>query len=182
MRHPSQHGVDEARVTRCPSVGLRKPDRQIDRRVIRDLKPENLRRTEQQDGFDPRSVGRKALVEKSAKQMPQSAEPPQHGCSEPAHQGAVAFGKSGKSRMCVLAREKFVECSSPPQNAVEDVGGNSSSGEAGNFRLRGSARTRHTRIVAEKLCPRRERSRKYRFNSQVQVVSRVRYSALRRSR
>src|SRR4029077_17936635 len=117
--------------------------------------------------------GRKALVEKSAEQMPQSAEPPQHGCGEPAHQGAVAFGKSGESRMCVLAREKFVECSSPPQNAVEDVGGNSSSGEAGNFRLRGSARARHTRIVAEKLCPRRELSRKYLCNSQIQVVWRT---------
>jgi hypothetical protein len=69
--------------------------------------------------------------------------------------------------MCVFARKKFVEGSSPPQNAVEDIGGNSSSGEAGNFRLRGSARTRHTRIVAEKLCPRRELSRKYLCNSQI---------------
>jgi hypothetical protein len=74
--------------------------------------------------------------------------------------------------MCAFARKKFVECRSPPQNAVEDIGSNSSSGEAGNFRLRGSARTRHTRIVAEKLCPRRERSRKYRCNSQIQVGSR----------
>src|SRR5215470_9190611 len=75
--------------------------------------------------------------------------------------------------MCAFARKKFVECRMPPQNAVEDIGGNSSSGEAGNFRLRGSARTRHTRIVAEKLCPRRERSRKYDFNSQIQVGPRL---------
>src|SRR6476659_4574540 len=79
--------------------------------------------------------------------------------------------------MCAFAREKFVECRSPPQNAVEDIGGNSSSGEAGDFRLRGSARTRHTRIVAEKLCPRRERPRKYVFNSQIQVGPRL-YFAL----
>src|SRR5262249_15793389 len=73
--------------------------------------------------------------------------------------------------MCAFARKKFVEGSSPPQNAVEDIGGNLSSGEAGNFRLRGSARTRHIRIVAEKLCPRRELSRKYLCNSQIQVGS-----------
>jgi hypothetical protein len=74
--------------------------------------------------------------------------------------------------MYVFAREKFVERNSPPQNAVEDISGDSSSGEAGNFRLWGSARTRHTRIVADKLCPWRESSRKNRCNSQVQVVSR----------
>jgi hypothetical protein len=95
LRHLSQHGVDKARVTRRASVGLRKPYRQIDRCVIRNLKPENLRCTEQQDRFDPRRVGRKALVEKSANQVSQRPKPPQNGCDEPAHQGAVAFGKSG---------------------------------------------------------------------------------------
>ena len=131
----------------------------------------NLRRAEQQNRFDSRSIGRKALFEKSPDQVSQRAKPPQNGCNEPAHQGAVAFGKSGQTRMCAFARKKFVEGRSPPQNAVEDIGGNSSSGEAGNFRLGGSVRTRHTRIVAEKLCLRREPSRKYLCNSQIQVGS-----------
>jgi len=63
--------------------------------VIRNLKPENLRRAEQQNRFDSRSIGRKPLFEKSSDQVSQRAKPPQNGCDEPAHQGAVAFGKSG---------------------------------------------------------------------------------------
>jgi hypothetical protein len=62
--------------------------------------------------------------------------------------------------MGILAGEQFIERDSPPQNAVEDVGSYSSSSEAGNFRLWGSARTRHTGIVAAKLCPGRELSPK----------------------
>jgi hypothetical protein len=58
--------------------------------------------------------------------------------------------------MGVFAGQEVVEGDTPPQNTVENIGGNSSCGEAGNFRLRGSARTRHTRIVAHKLCPGRE--------------------------
>jgi hypothetical protein len=58
--------------------------------------------------------------------------------------------------MCVFTRQHFVERNPPPQNPVENIGGDSSSGEAGNFRLGGSARARHTPIVAHKLCPRRE--------------------------
>jgi hypothetical protein len=77
--------------------------------------------------------------------------------------------------MRVLAGEHFVESNSPPQNAVEDIGSNSSSSEAGNFRLWGSARTRHTRIVAAKLCPRRELSPKmsetHSFSSRVRSLA-----------
>jgi hypothetical protein len=73
--------------------------------------------------------------------MAQSAEPPQHGGDQPARQRAVAVSQRGKAGMSVFSGQKIVERNSPPQNAVENIGGNSSSGEAGNFRLGGSART-----------------------------------------
>lgn len=71
--------------------------------------------------------------------------------------------------MCVLARELLIQGDSPPQNAVEDIGSNSSSSEAGNFRLGGRARTRHTRIVVAKLCPGRELPPKMSENAQLFV-------------
>jgi hypothetical protein len=58
--------------------------------------------------------------------------------------------------MRVFAGEELVEGDAPPQNAVENVGGDSSSGKAGDFRLGRCARARHTPIVADKLCPGRE--------------------------
>ena len=42
-----------------------------------------------------------------------------------------------------LAGQLLVERDLPPQDAVENVGGDPSGGEAGDFRLRGGARTRH---------------------------------------
>src|SRR6476660_10425231 len=71
--------------------------------------------------------------------------------------------------MCVLARELLIQGNAPPQNAVEDIGSNSSSSEAGNFRLGGRARTRHTRIVVAKLCPGRELPPKMSENAQLFV-------------
>jgi hypothetical protein len=47
-----------------------------------------------------------------------------------------------------LAGKLFVECYFPPQDAVENVGGYPSGGEAGDFRLRGGARSRHDPIIA----------------------------------
>src|SRR4029453_3305526 len=118
--------------------------------------PQNLRRAEQQDRLNAWRIRRKSLFEESAEQMAQRAEATQDGSCQPAGQGAVAIRQGVQARMCMLAGEEVVECCAPLQNPVEKVGGNSSSGEAGNFRLGGSARARHTRIVAAKLCPRRE--------------------------
>src|SRR5262245_15203092 len=58
--------------------------------------------------------------------------------------------------MGAFAREQLVERDAAPQDAVEDVGGDSSSGEAGDFRLGRGAWARHTPIVADKLCRGRE--------------------------
>ena len=125
------------------------------------------------DRFGTRRIAGKSFFKVPANQVTQGAEPPQYGGDEPPGQSAISFGQSGQARMGVLTGKQLIERNSPPQNAVEDIGSNSSSSEAGNFRLRGSARTRHTRIVAEKLCPRRERSRKYVCNSQIQVGPRL---------
>jgi hypothetical protein len=126
-----------------------------------------LRRAEQQDCLNAWGVRRKSLFEETAQQMTQRAEPAQDGSGQSAGQGAVAIGQSGQARVCILAGEELVERYTPPQNPVEKIGGNSSSGEAGNFRLWGSARARHTRIVAAKLCPRRETSAKNTSNAQL---------------
>jgi hypothetical protein len=66
--------------------------------------------------------------------MAKRAKAPQNRRSQPARQRAVAVGKRGKARMGVLAGEKFVERDAAPQHAVEDVGGDSSGGKAGDFR------------------------------------------------
>jgi hypothetical protein len=100
-------------------------------------------------------------------QMAEVAKPPQYCGREPSRQGAVPVSERGQPGVRVFAGEELVERNSPPQNTVENIGGNSSSGEAGNFRLRGSARTRHTPIVAAKLCPRREASAKNVSNAQL---------------
>src|SRR6476469_3362159 len=112
--------------------------------MIGNFEPENLRGAQKQSCLGAWRVVRKSFLKIAADQVTQRAEPPQHRGGEPAREGAVAIGEGGQTRMCVLARQKIVERNAPPQNAVEDVGGNSSSGEAGNFRLRGSARARHT--------------------------------------
>ena len=67
--------------------------------------------------------------------MTQGAEAPQHSGDQPARQRAVAVSQRGKAGMGVFAGQEIVERNSPPQNAVENIGGDSSSGEAGNFRL-----------------------------------------------
>ena len=111
--------------------------------MIGHFEPEDLRGADQQNGFHARRVGGKALVEKSAEQVAQGAEPPQHGGGEPAHQRAVAVGEPDQAGMGGLAGQLLVERDLPPQHAVENVGGDPSGGEAGDFRLRGGARTRH---------------------------------------
>jgi hypothetical protein len=47
-----------------------------------------------------------------------------------------------------FAGQLLIERDLPPQDAVENVGGDPSGGEAGDFRLRGGARTRHAPIIA----------------------------------
>jgi hypothetical protein len=110
----------------------------------------------QQDCLGARGVGGKSLVEKTSNQMTQGAEPAQYRCRQAARQGAIAIGKRWQPRVCVLSGEKLVERNPSPQDAVENIGGNSSGCEAGDLRLGRSARTRHTPIVAGKLCPGRE--------------------------
>ena len=148
LRHTTQHGVDQAGIARRPAVGLRQAHRQIDRSVIGHFEPEDLRGADQQNGFHARRFGRKALVEKSAEQMAQGAEPPQNGGGEPAHQRAVAIGEPGQAGVGGFARQLFVERDFPPQDAIENVGGDPSGSEAGDFRLRGGARSRHVPIIA----------------------------------
>ncbi len=167
LRHAAQHRVDQAGIARRAPVGLRQPHRQIDRGMIGHLEPEDLRGADQQDGFHARRVGRKAFVEKSAEQVAQGAEPPQHGGGEPAHQRAVAVGEPREAGMGGLAGQLLVERDLPPQDAVENVGGDPSGGEAGDFRLRGGARSRHAPIIATNCGLRANRMEKSAIGAQV---------------
>jgi hypothetical protein len=94
-----------------------------------------LSRPQQEDGLGARRIRGKSLFEKSADQMAKRAQAPQNRRSQPARQRAVAIGKRGKASMGVFAGEKFVERDAAPQHAVEDIGRDSSSGKAGDFRL-----------------------------------------------
>ena len=47
-----------------------------------------------------------------------------------------------------FAGQLLVERDLPPQDAVENVGGDPAGGEAGDFRLGGGARSRHNPIIA----------------------------------
>ncbi len=116
--------------------------------MVRHFQPEDLRRADQQNGLDARRVGGKALFEKSAEQVAQSAEPPQHGGGKPTHQRAVAVGEQRQAGMGRFARQLLVECDLPPQDAVENIGRDPTGSEAGDFRLRRDARARHVPIIA----------------------------------
>ena len=47
----------------------------LDRGVVGHLEPQDLRRADQQDGFDSRRIGRKSLLQKTAKHVAQRAQP-----------------------------------------------------------------------------------------------------------
>ena len=124
--------------------------------MVGHFEPEDLRGAEQQDGFDARCFRRKSLVEKTADNVPQRAEPAHHRGGEAPHQRAVAVGERRQAGMRGPAGELFVERDLPPQYAVENIGGNAPGGEARDIRLRGGARSRHERKHCHEMCPARE--------------------------
>jgi len=135
LRDATQYGIHEAGVPCRTPVGLSEAHRQVDGCMVGNLEPKNLSRPEQEDGLGARRVRGKSLFEKSPNQMAKCAKAPQNRRSQPARQRAVAVGKCGKARMGVFAGEKLVERDAAPQHAVEDIGGDSSGGKAGDFRL-----------------------------------------------
>ena len=109
------------------AVGLREPHRQIDGGVIGHVEKQNLRGAGQQHSFDQRRGRRQAALHQRGEQVPQGAEPPQHGGDDDPHQRAIALGQ------CVeLAAgfELLVERTLLPQHPVDDVGGDAARGEA----------------------------------------------------
>jgi hypothetical protein len=147
-RDPAQHRVDKAGVTRGASVGLRQAHGEIDRGVVRYLEPKDLRRADQQRGFEPGRVGGKPTHEPTAEEMPQRTEPAQHRCRQRAHQRPVAIRQGGKVAMHRAVVELLVERPPLPQHAIEDVGRDPARGKAGRFnagRARGHARNGQAR-------------------------------------
>ena len=134
FRNTAQHGVDQPGIARIAPVRLDQPDRQVDRRVVGHVEPEDLRRADQQRGLDPRRILRDAAVEIEAEQMAQRAEAAQHRRDQPAGEGAVALGQRREPLMRAAAVELIVERAAAPQHAFEDVGGDPARGEALRFR------------------------------------------------
>ena len=148
LRHAAQHRIDQSGIARRAAVGLGQPHRKIDRGMVGHVKPEDLRGPDQQNGFGSRRFRRKSLLEEGGEQRAQGAEPPQHGGDQPAHQRAIAVGERGEARMRAFAGQLLVERDAPPQHAIENVGGDPSGSEAGDFRLGGGTRSRHGRNIA----------------------------------
>jgi uncharacterized protein YfaS (alpha-2-macroglobulin family) len=61
---------------------------------------------------------------------------------------AVAIGERRETGMGAFAGELLVERNPAPQDPVQDIGGNASGCEAGDFRLGGGARARHEGMFA----------------------------------
>src|SRR6516165_2763400 len=133
-----QHRVDQAGVTRRAPVGLHQTHREVDGGVVGDVEPQDLRRPDEQHGFDPRRVGRK--LEPVAEEMAQRPEPAQHHRHQGPHQRAIALRKCCE----VGVRRAIVERAVTAQHAVEDVDGDLPRREAGRVALGcGRALIRH---------------------------------------
>ena len=104
--------------------------------MVGHVEKQDLRGSDQQHGFDARRILGKAGVEELPQQMAQRADAAQHGGDELAHQRAVALGERRKPRMRIRAVELGVERTMAAQHIVQDVGGDATGGEAGNFRGR----------------------------------------------
>ena len=75
--------------------------------------------------------------------MAQSAQTSQNRRDQPAHQSPVAIGKGFQSGMGRGAIELFVERATLVQDAIENVGRDSSRREAGHFSWQSESLRRH---------------------------------------
>ena len=115
-------------------VRLRDAHGEIDRGVIGHFEPKDLRRADQQRRFGARRFDRRAAsLQKQRQQMPQRAEPAQHGCDQPARQSAVAIFEH---RQTGMAFELFIERAAAAQHALDDFRRNPARGEARGSRKR----------------------------------------------
>src|SRR5665213_253913 len=119
---------------------------------------------------------------------PVSSKPPSRWWRVPRRRSTVATsrrinarsrsGSEARPGMGGFAGQLFVERNFPPQDAVENVGGNPSGGEAGDFRLRGGARSRHVRIIAHELWLGREPDGKNLTPTQIKPPSHASYGGI----
>ena len=118
--------------------------------MIGHFEPEDLRRAEEQRGLDPWRLCRQSAFEEKAEQVTQRAEPAQHGRDQRTRERAVAVGERRETPVRVGAVELLVERAMAAQHAIENIGRDAASREAGNVgrgRWR-CARCRHARHVA----------------------------------
>src|SRR5579859_674524 len=75
--------------------------------------------------------------------MAKRAQPPQDGCDQPAHQSAVAIGKTFQSGVGGSAVELLVERAALVQDAIENVGRNPPRRKTWYFRRQSKTLRRH---------------------------------------
>ena len=155
LRHPPQHGVDQAGIARRAAVGLREPHRRGRRRHGRARRARGSARRRSAGWFRRAARRRESPCRESRRAECRSV--PSRRSTVAASRRISARSRSGErgqardGRPCRTAARRAR--AAPAQHAVEDVGGDPAGGEARDFRLGGGARTRHEAILAANCGP-----------------------------
>jgi hypothetical protein len=128
-----QHRIHQASIVRCLAVGPHEPHREINRRMIGNIEPQNLGGADKKRRLDPRSIGRASASEKQTEEVAERAEAAQHDGHQGADERAVTLRKGRPNRIGACAIELIVERPMPPQDIVENVGRGAPRRQAGSF-------------------------------------------------
>ena len=135
-RHAAQHRIDQTGKVQAFPVGLNQPDREVDGSMIGNAKKKDLSGPDQQARSRLAAPRRRAAIQEQTEQMPQGAEPAQHGRYQGAGQRAVAFFQQGK----VAGRvQHLVERATLAQHPIDDDGGNAPNGKTRHLKTRNLA-------------------------------------------
>jgi hypothetical protein len=129
-RHPPQHGVDEAGIAGVAPVGLDEAHRKVDSRMVRHVEKQDLRRTDEERGLDPRRLARKPAAEPVGDQPAQGAEPAQHGGDDAADERPVAFGEPFETPPGLTTVELLIERPAAHQHRFQKLGSDAAGREA----------------------------------------------------
>src|SRR5262249_42001698 len=114
LHNTPQHGVDQPRIACVAPIRLHEPHRQIDRRMVWHIEPEDLDSADAQRGLDPRRTGRDTAIAMEAEQMAPRATPSQYRRDQPARQRAAAFGQRSEALVRTAAVKLVVERPAAP--------------------------------------------------------------------
>ncbi len=122
-REPPQHCVDEAGIAGIAPVRLDEAHREIDGGVVRHVEKQDLRRTDEKRGLDPRRLSRKPAAQAVADQPAQRAQPAQHGRDDAADERPVALRECGETPSGLGPVELLVERPAADEHRFQKLGG-----------------------------------------------------------